>query len=683
MSIKNLALRGFVFLTVIIFSWNIASAQSQAEKIIESWLGSAQGYEFAKITHDGVSHDSATSITTVKNLSLAFDASNKLKPKSDGTPLPPSAQIKYTLTFPVIEFENLSADDTHYSASTINASQSILRFSISGTGESDSDMNGTYGDIQFNNLRWSKIPDIADDPTKPISKYFPLVAALLDISFDNATIGAMDMIQSIQKPTPTTINIHYGAMEIGKTERGNFSSLVMNGMEMELPNSAPDASPDSPLIKIKMGRVTAQDYNYGTFLDAFRPGTIAASDNEPFNTFLGDMVFEGMEMISNEATFTMGNIISKDIGIRAPKIDLLSEFDRLFLEAQEGGKEPDPKKLIELVANIYGTLRLGLFEMQNMQIDVPGKGNGGMGTFRIADLSANGMGEFLLKAINFNAGPKNKFNMDEFAYGDMTFPPLSALLNLEAAQKANDIVAMMKAIPTLGYFTMKGISGVIPDQGSVSLEEFTTKMANFIGPIPTKIEAIIKNAKIPVDQLDAKQRAPLQAMGFSEVDVSFNLNADWSETTNVLSLQSGMEIVDGGLLDASLAIGSIPRDVFENPLAAQGIVAFVTFDKANITFDDRSIVERGMTLAGAAQGLDAETMKAQALGILPIVLQKLEQPAFVNELVASVKTLLDTKGKITATATPPAPVLILQLMGAGASAPGAVIELLNVNVSAQ
>ena len=683
MSTKNIALRGFIFLTVIIFSWSIANAQSQAEKIIEGWLSSAQGYEFANITHDGVSHNSATSITIVKNLSLVFDASNNLKLKSDGTPLPPSAQINYTLTFPVIEFENLSADDTHYSASTINASQSKLSFSISGTGESDSDMNGTYGDIQFNNLRWSKIPEIADDPTKPISKYFPLVAALLDISFDNAAIGVMDMVQSVQKPKPTTINIHYGAMEFGKTVRGNFSSLVMDGMEMDVPNSAPDASPDSPMIKMRMGRIIAENYNYGTFLDAFRPGTIAASDNEPFETFLGNMVFEGMEAVSKEVTFTMGKFTTKDIGIRAPKIDLLDEFDRLYLEAQAGGGEPDQKKLIELIANIYGTLRLGLYKMQDLKVDVPGQGKGNMALLKIAGLDANGLEEFLLKGVNYNAGAENNFNMDEFSYGDMTFPPLEALLNLEAAQKANDIVAIMKAIPTLGYFTIKGISGYLPDQGKVSFEEYSTKMANFIGPIPTNLEIIIANAKIPVDALDAEQRAPLQAMGFSEVEASINLNAEWDEATNVLSLQSGVGLTDGGVLDANIAIGSIPRSVFENPLSAQDLVAFATLDKADITFDDQSIVEKGMAFFGAAQGLDAETMKAQALGILPIVLQQLDKPEFVNELVAALKTLLETKGKITATATPPAPVLILQLMGAGASAPGAVIDLLNVSVSAQ
>ena len=60
----------------------------------------------------------------------------------------------------------------------------------------------------------------------------------------------------------------------------------------------------------------------------------------------------------------------------------------------------------------------------------------------------------------------------------------------------------------------------------------------------------------------------------------------------------------------------------------------------------------------------------------------LQKPAFVDELTAAVKEFLDKKGTIRATASPAAPVLILQLMGAAAGAPGAVVDLLNIKVEA-
>ncbi len=73
-------------------------------------------------------------------------------------------------------------------------------------------------------------------------------------------------------------------------------------------------------------------------------------------------------------------------------------------------------------------------------------------------------------------------------------------------------------------------------------------------------------------------------------------------------------------------------------------------------------------------------MKAHVVGMLPIMLQVLDKSAFVDGFTATVNKFLDNKGSITASAAPASPVLILQLLGAGATAPGAVIDLLNVNV---
>jgi len=101
-----------------------------------------------------------------------------------------------------------------------------------------------------------------------------------------------------------------------------------------------------------------------------------------------------------------------------------------------------------------------------------------------------------------------------------------------------------------------------------------------------------------------------------------------------------------------------------------------------VKFEDGSLVDKGLTLAGAMQGVNADTMKAQVVGMLPTMLKMLEKPAFVDQVTAAVKNFLDKKGTITATATPPAPVLILQLLGAAAGAPGAVVDLLNIKIEA-
>jgi hypothetical protein len=150
----------------------------------------------------------------------------------------------------------------------------------------------------------------------------------------------------------------------------------------------------------------------------------------------------------------------------------------------------------------------------------------------------------------------------------------------------------------------------------------------------------------------------------------------------MLSLQSGAALKDGGKLDINMAIGGVPRSLFENPQSAQSAVAFTTIDRADIRYEDRTLVDKGLNFAGAMQGVNADTMKAQVVGMLPAMLQVLQKPAFVDEVTAAVKNFLDKKGTITATAAPAAPVLILQLMGAAAGAPGAVVDLLNIKVEA-
>ncbi|MCP4932838.1 MAG: hypothetical protein GY927_01230, partial [bacterium] len=59
-------------------------------------------------------------------------------------------------------------------------------------------------------------------------------------------------------------------------------------------------------------------------------------------------------------------------------------------------------------------------------------------------------------------------------------------------------------------------------------------------------------------------------------------------------------MVEGGLINFDIAIGGIPRSIFENTQTVQSAVAFATLDEAEATFVDNSIVKKGLTLAGAA-----------------------------------------------------------------------------------
>ena len=665
--------------------WTAALAQSVPEEIVAGWVKAATGVEFLKVSHGGISHDASSNVTTITDLTIKANIDGvKSKVSSGNTTVKSEGSLEYTISFPTIEFTNLALDNGYYSAKTIKAEVAKLDFDIiTEDPAASSYATGTYDNFLINNMKWASLPEVVDDPEKPISKYYPIVKALTDISFDDAFLGGMTMSQTMGVDASIKMNLSYGSTKVGKTISGNFSNMLMSGMKMSI-RAAGEASPETTKAvnsDVTFGDISVSDYNYGTLVRNFEPGKTSAGD-APYDTVFGDMIMRDMRISNAGGNFSLDQVAMRDFGARPPQISVLEEADKLFLAQQAAGEEPDPKKLIELIGRIYGAFRLGDFEFAGLKFDAPGAAKGKMDIYRVHDLSANGLGEFLLKGVNFTGGG-NYFNLDLFSIADIKFPALEALINLEEAGKTNDIPAIMKAIPTLGRYQTSGLEVRVPGKGEVSLKDSKIEMAEFIGPIPTKLDVVVTDLKMPVSMMEGQAKQVLSAMGFKDILVSYGLKAVWEEASKVLSMNTSANLKDGGDINVDVSIGGVPRSMFENPTTAQQVVALLTVNSANVSFDDKSIVDKGMGIVAAQQGVDVATLKAQAVGMLPFVLQVLNKPQFVSELSDAIKTFLDTGGTIVASATPSAPVSIIQLIGVGASAPGAVIDLLNVKVSAE
>lgn len=665
--------------------WTVALAMSPQEKIVENWVSSANESAFVTVSLEDIAHNAGSNITTVKNLSIKFKFNGVESSVSAGAVTAEAkGKLDYSITFPSIEFASLALDNGYYSAKSIKAEIAHLQFDIIGEDPATSSMaTGIYDDFLINNIRWSSLPEVVDSADKPISKYYPVIKALIDISFDDAFLGGMTMKQ-VMGEGGVNMQVSYGSTKVGKTVSGNFSNMLMDGIKVSILASE-DSSPDVAKTmnsQVDFGEISVSDYNYGSLVRNFAPGNTSAGD-APYDTVFGNITMRDMRVTNAGGNFSLDQVSMREFGARPPKVSVLEEADKLFLAQQATGEEPDPKKLIELVGGVYGALRLGEFKFAGLKFDAPGAAKGKMDLYKVQDLSANGLGEFLLKGINVAGGGGEYVNLDLFSLADIKFPAIEALINLEEAGKNNDIPAIMKAIPTLGRYQTSGLEVRIPGQGEVSLKDSKIEMADFIGPIPTKLDVIVNDLKMPVSMMEGEAKQVLSAMGFKDLLVSYGLKAAWEEASKVLSMNTSANLKDGGDINVDVSVGGVPRSMFEDPTTAQQVVALLTVNSANIEFEDRSIVDKGMGIVAAQQGVDVATLKAQAVGMLPFVLQMLNNPQFVSELSDAVKLFLESGGTIVASATPANPVSVIQLMGVGASAPGAVIDLLNVKVRAE
>jgi hypothetical protein len=147
---------------------------------------------------------------------------------------------------------------------------------------------------------------------------------------------------------------------------------------------------------------------------------------------------------------------------------------------------------------------------------------------------------------------------------------------------------------------------------------------------------------------------------------------------------------DMGTLKLGAAAGEVPlafvgelqkregQDMSKLMPLAQGI----TVSRVTFRFEDQSITKRVLPLAAKMQGMDEQTLIANAGAMVQVGLMQLKNPAFTQQVVAAVNAFLRDPRSFTIAAKPSQPVSVMQVMSLDPANPGAAIERLGVSVTA-
>ena len=94
------------------------------------------------------------------------------------------------------------------------------------------------------------------------------------------------------------------------------------------------------------------------------------------------------------------------------------------------------------------------------------------------------------------------------------------------------------------------------------------------------------------------------------------------------------------------------------------------------------MTEKALAYAGKQQGVTGEQMRQSVKFMLPLMLGQLGIPALQQQISAAANVYLDNPETITITAKPANPVAVPVIMGAGMGDPKSLVDLLNVQVTA-
>lgn len=684
---KHSTSQRLVIVACLLFSPG-AFAAGDGPAIIDRWVAESEAVPFFELSYQGLSYDEATGVTSVTGLKAVFTP-RLVSASFDGADAP---GISYAFEVPMLRYTGLTETGSRYFAELIVAEE--VGFSLSVHDGSDDgpgavpggETRGSYNGMVVRAADWAKLPDIVNDPNRPVSKYYPLFAALADVNFGSLALAGAQSAQQLDDDT--LLISEYGPMVSGEVRNSNFSSVSVDGVTIRTAARPGSGRTEAEQFDLTIARLESDGYNVGTLLRQFDPALPASRRNTLFKPLLDRFSVLGSKLRGPEnLTVTLDDASYTDFGVRPPGQPLLALADELYLRAAEQESEPDDETILRAVAALYSMFRLGAFEMNGLRLDDPDTDDqteirAELGSFRIADMWSGGLGELSLKDLDVEQDD-DVVRTDLFQIRDVGFPTLDALLDAQRAFQENDIRAIVAALPTLGLIELLGVDIRVGGRTLLEMDVNRLEMGNFIERIPTKVTATLENLQIGVASLERDVKEMFEKLGYERINLSYVFSLVWNEAREVLSLTSRNALEDGGTLDADLEIGGIPRSVFENPETAQNALAFLTFNAASIVFDDNSLVDRAVAAAAEQQGKTPDQLKQEVLTVLPLLLGAFNNPDFVADVGDAAAKLLAESGALRATARPGKPVSLMQVIAGGAAAPGALIDLLEIEVTAE
>ncbi|MBB5751104.1 hypothetical protein [Prosthecomicrobium pneumaticum] len=194
-------------------------------------------------------------------------------------------------------------------------------------------------------------------------------------------------------------------------------------------------------------------------------------------------------------------------------------------------------------------------------------------------------------------------------------------------------------------------------------------------------DIVVPKEVIAADEGTGEQLAEL---GYTDgLTLNVDLAGSYDDASQSLTLSSfSFEGAEMGKVAFSGSFGGLPRANLQDPKKADELAATVTIKDFTLRFDNAGLVERVLDMQGKAMGVTGAQFAEQIAGGLPLMLNFIGNPAFQEKVATAASTFLKAPKSLTITASPAAPVPVLQVVGAAQAAPQTIPDILSVGIDA-
>ncbi|CDN53444.1 Hypothetical protein RG1141_CH10850 [Neorhizobium galegae bv. officinalis bv. officinalis str. HAMBI 1141] len=324
-----------------------------------------------------------------------------------------------------------------------------------------------------------------------------------------------------------------------------------------------------------------------------------------------------------------------------------------------------------------------------------GKQNLPLGTVKFEGVEENN-GGYTVEKVTFDnvntSQDKTVFTASDIAISGLTVPGNPSGDGLDAIMLYDEahIGKMTAAVDGKQAFSVDGMN-------------LTTEVADDSSSVGFDLQ--INGVKSDLSLVDdAQAKDTLQQLGVTSIDGKVNMTGSWTLADGNLEIDEyAIDFAKVGKLNLAFSVSGYTLDFIKsanetakameaNPnkeeaqqaagLAMLGLMQRLTFNSAEIRFEDAGITKKALDYAGKSQGTTGEAMAQMLKGMTPMMLAQYNVPELQNMVSAAVNTYLDKPGSFTITAEPADAVPFPMIMGAAMGAPNTLPNVLGVKVTA-
>ena len=203
---------------------------------------------------------------------------------------------------------------------------------------------------------------------------------------------------------------------------------------------------------------------------------------------------------------------------------------------------------------------------------------------------------------------------------------------------------------------------------------------------------------------DPRLQQTINGMGYQYLNGDIVAKGSWLPESGEISLtEYAYTLNDVGRLDMQLSISGYTLDFINKlqqlqqqidgaaddaqsqqatGLAMMGLMQGLTFNGMSMRFDDASVTNKLLEMAGSRQGMSRDQMVQSLQVMVPLALVRLQNADFQKMVTEAVSLYLDDPKNIEIAAQPDKPLSFAAIAGSAMAAPQTLPDLLNVTVTA-